>query len=628
MSGKYLRTRLSVLGRTTVAASAGGIGLAPEDFPRPQRYCSGVKSLQAQIDAVPAGGALELPPGLLELDGPLVLRQSIALSGSGTTLQLSTGRDAVLRLQGAGPFWLRGLRIVYAGAGPARGVWIESGEAHLEECHISGACWVDDRGLGCGIHFSGEARGSVVFCEIFANDVGIVLDHQCNAQLESNRCYENRLHGMQLQGYARVKASQNECRDNGETGVWVTGNASAEFDGNRCHSNGTHGFLLGSHSQSRLQGNEASRNGHHGVSVEQTAGANLDAQVCEENGLCGIDLGGECKVQAHGNFCTENTWHGIQVRDRAWPVLQANRCRNNGHSGLAYYGEAGGCARDGWLEENTEYAVQVSDRAAPLLRANRCSRNGLSGLAYFGDASGLAQQNHATGHAYHGLQTSDSAQPLLEGNRCSQNSLFGFACFGVSKPILRGNEALQNGQGGYYVGDQAEPQLWDNQATENGACGMQIVGRSGGYFVDNHLSANGNYGLQIGPDASPWLGANTSQGHAVSDVHCLSTQAILLEKARSSGKRLEQGHRLQLVDGEGQSLDIVLPFEPKPPERLVLEALAKHGKLSESELSKIAKTRRISGLLEALQEKLNRAGLPYLENQGQGSEGTIYAFRR
>ena len=75
-------------------------------------------------------------------------------------------------------------------------------------------------------------------------------------------------------------------------------------------------------------------------------------------------------------------------------------------------------------------------------------------------------------------------------------------------------------------------------------------------------------------------------------------------------------------------MDVVLPFEPKPAEKQVLEALAHHSKLSEAELSKVAGTRRIAGLLESLQEKLSRAGLVLLQNQGQGSEGAIYAFVR
>ena len=102
--------------------------------------------LQSQIDALADGETLELPPGQLELSAPLLLRRPLRLHGSASTLLLRQGREAVVRVQGAGPFYLKGLRLIYLGEGPARGVWVESGELHAEDCQISGASWVDDRG--------------------------------------------------------------------------------------------------------------------------------------------------------------------------------------------------------------------------------------------------------------------------------------------------------------------------------------------------------------------------------------------------------------------------------------------------------------------------------------------------
>lgn len=62
------------------------------------------------------------------------------------------------------------------------------------------------------------------------------------------------------------------------------------------------------------------------------------------------------------------------------------------------------------------------------------------------------------------------------------------------------------------------------------------------------------------------------------------------------------------------------------PERQVLEALARHGRMSEAELGRALGTRRIGGLMEILLEKL--AGWPGLVPEGEGPEGRIYAFHR
>lgn len=583
-------------------------------------------SLQAEIDAAEPGATLNLAPGLHELGAPLVLRQAVTLRGRGATLRLSSGRDAVVRCIGAGPFRLVDLKIEYAGEGPARGIWIEAGEAHLEGCSVRGALWSDSRDLGCGIHFSNESHGSVTFCELFDNDVGVLLDHSSQTRLESNRCHDNRRHGLRATAHARLRAAQNECRDNGECGCWVDGQARAEFEGNRCHGNGTHGVLLGGSSHTRAGGNELNHNAHHGLSVEESAWAELQGQVCEENSLCGLDLAGSSRVGAADNYCTLNGWHGIQVRDSAWPSLSGNRCRQNGHSGLAYYGRGGGTARDGWLEENSEYAIQVSDEGAPSLQGNRCARNGLSGLAYFGSSAGMARANQCREHAYHGLQVSDSAAPLMEENLAQENGLFGFACFGSSRPLLRHNEARGNSAGGFHVGDEAEPALTQNRALDNKGPGIQLAGQAHVLLSDNALSGNHPCGLQVGPDAGGWLGAHVSSGH-LTEIHNLGTRLIMLEQQRVAGKRVPAGHGISVQDANGQALTLTLSFEPKESEKLVLEALARHGKLSEGELGKVARTRRVSGLMETLMEKLSRGGSSWIEIQGQGSDGVIYAFR-
>ena len=70
-----------------------------------------------------------------------------------------------------------------------------------------------------------------------------------------------------------------------------------------------------------------------------------------------------------------------------------------------------------------------------------------------------------------------------------------------------------------------------------------------------------------------------------------------------------------------------MAFELKPAERKILETVARYGKSSEAQLSKVAQTRRISGLVESLIEKLTRSNLDILFREGEGPEGAVYAFR-
>lgn len=84
---------------------------------------------------------------------------------------------------------------------------------------------------------------------------------------------------------------------------------------------------------------------------------------------------------------------------------------------------------------------------------------------------------------------------------------------------------------------------------------------------------------------------------------------------------------LEVQTPSGALVRVTVPLSGlSQPERQVLEALARHGRMSEAELGRALGTRRIGGLMEILLEKL--AGWPGLVPEGEGPEGRIYAFHR
>ncbi|UCC64856.1 MAG: hypothetical protein JSV36_07385, partial [Anaerolineae bacterium] len=82
---------------------------------------------------------------------------------------------------------------------------------------------------------------------------------------------------------------------------------------------------------------------------------------------------------------------------------------------------------------------------------------------------------------------------------------------------------------------------------------------------------------------------------------------------------------LTLPDGRVTSLD--LPFTLSPREIRLLQALARMGEASETELKRALGTRRIAGPLASLRDRLAAAGLDYIEDKGIGPEGNVYRFR-
>lgn len=89
----------------------------------------------------------------------------------------------------------------------------------------------------------------------------------------------------------------------------------------------------------------------------------------------------------------------------------------------------------------------------------------------------------------------------------------------------------------------------------------------------------------------------------------------------------QRGVLLKLRDG--RVIDLELPFTADTREARILQALAWHGEASEAELKKAVGTRRVSGLLAALRDRLAAAGpeYEYIEHVGTGASGASYRFR-
>ena len=61
-------------------------------------------------------------------------------------------------------------------------------------------------------------------------------------------------------------------------------------------------------------------------------------------------------------------------------------------------------------------------------------------------------------------------------------------------------------------------------------------------------------------------------------------------------------------------------------ERPILESLARHGRLTETQLKSLTGSRRVAGTVEKLMERLQKAGFSYLSQAGDGPEGRIYVL--
>jgi hypothetical protein len=131
---------------------------------------------------------------------------------------------------------------------------------------------------------------------------------------------------------------------------------------------------------------------------------------------------------------------------------------------------------------------------------------------------------------------------------------------------------------------------------------------------------------QLGPlltlDGVPMLGL-TADGFSV----FLNPKPVEDLPAAPAAKKVRPETVIEVERTNGDMIAFQVPL-PKldAVERPILEGLARHGRLTESQLKKITNTKRVAGAVEKLMEKLHKAGFPHLAQAGEGEEGRIYVL--
>ncbi|MEW6282205.1 MAG: hypothetical protein AB1758_26605, partial [Candidatus Eremiobacterota bacterium] len=122
----------------------------------------------------------------------------------------------------------------------------------------------------------------------------------------------------------------------------------------------------------------------------------------------------------------------------------------------------------------------------------------------------------------------------------------------------------------------------------------------------------------------------TRDGYAALSVS-LDGHSLFLNQEALGRAFLEEAEpvgpeRLEVETLSGQTLRLTVPSRLTAPERAVLEALARYGTLSEVDLARTLKTRRVGGLVETLLDKLHQAGVDAFRQIGEGPDGRIYSL--
>ena len=403
-------------------------------------------SLEAAVDAVPAGTTIILEPGTYRLDESLEIRQAVRLVGAGmeeTRIVCEAGAY-VVRFSGDGPFAAEDITFRHEAEAEANVVVVADGHIDFVRCRFTGAVWTEGTAGRAGLRLEGSTTGAVRECMAVENNGhGIRVVDRAQPTLERNVCTDNRYNGIVYRDSAAGVAVENECFRNGLHGIDVYDQAQPTLEGNVCNDNEESGITYFGEAGGLACENECSGNGLHGISLQDHAEPTLEQNVCTDNQEGGIVYFEDAAGVARRNECSRNRRNGIAVEGQARPALERNDCSGNGLNGIL-----------------------LKDQAQPTLEANVCAGNEQDGIMYADSAGGVAGQNKCPANGLHGIEVQDQARPTLEANVCSGNAQAGIGYSASAGGVARQNECLKN-RWGIYVAQTANPELVDNDCHDN-----------------------------------------------------------------------------------------------------------------------------------------------------------------
>ena len=401
-----LRTMRCLAGMI-VALSLLAVAALGGDDPECTVHVQPGESIQAAIDAAPAGAVICVGEGEWQED--LVIRKAITLKGAGagqTTIH-GTGEamDVVavfgVGSQGAGTAHVRVEALSVAGAMGRAGISIEaeiqavasncdvrenhagillmgSSDAKIEHCTVTSNSE--------GINGFDSARATIASCAVSGNtNGGVAFAFSAEATISDSSFSENGAFGLYLSGSAQASVSSTAIADNGSNGLRLKGasqatfancdvtnngydyaekgrhdtqaigldeEAQASFTGCTISGNVTDGINVAGNAQAEITESTISGNGRVGVFLWDTARATLDDCIISDHPSAGIDAREETSVEIRGCTISDN-FEGVYLWEPRTPSssearFDGARCRGSAPQGRTVRSMGSpGTSRDG-----------------------------------------------------------------------------------------------------------------------------------------------------------------------------------------------------------------------------------------------------------------------------------------
>jgi parallel beta-helix repeat protein len=540
------------------------------------------------------------------LDEPLTLQKALSLSGEGEAVAYNTER-ATLHLTGEGPYCFRGLHFQHHYQQAVTLIQVTDALVIFQNCTFSGACGGEEENLAAAVDIRGQSRVYFEGCQFHHNDRHIVATGRANVSLRNCTMQEARADGLSLSGHVVFSAVELEIANSGWSGVTIDDSAHLQLSDSQLVENGCHG--LEALAMTCYQGarNLFGDNGQNGVTATGSCRLLSDSDQFLSNGFCGLDLGEESSASVRWGHAAQNKSHGIQGRNSSrLDLADSMTCENQG-SGVALFEKASLNGEDLQSEQNRLTGFQATGDARVTLSRTSIGHNGACGAAVYQKGRLNIERSRICDCTGYGVQLSDDCHSLIRDCEITENSRGGILMTGRASGLLEVATLAHNGRDGVAVRGEARLTATENRLHDNGRDGIYVESTGRCALLGNRSEKNLRHGIYLAIGSTPLLADNRCEDNDEKSV-CRQEDEV--------------NPMLDLESGEFE-----LPFQPEGVERTMLDALARHGRLSELALGKVANTRRVGGAMENLIDRLNRAGTPIIQRDGQGPEGVVYALK-
>lgn len=562
----------------------------------------------------------------LSIEEPELRCRPLTLEGQGA-LVLFSGHRAGIQLNGYGPFRFRGLTFRHLDeVGPTLFL-CQDASVVFEDCTFEGAYGGSEEALASAVVLRGRTRAVFERCRFLTNDLHISAGQESHCLINRSYFHNARADGLRTEGQAELVLRHSKVNSSGWSGVSCAEASHLSLEECVLSENGCHGVELLGESRYHGRQNILSTNGYNGIlaSGKSTLQSRCDQTI--ENLLCGIDLAGESVSTLLAFFALNNKVHGAQMRETARAVIRDGQLDENGRSGLALFGDSHLHAEAIGCRANAYGGIQCTGSARLSLDRVNVGGNLVAGIAMFNRSRVIAERSRVRESRGHGVQLADESYGFLRDCEVIENLRSGVVFGGHACGTVESNTIAHNKSSGLVTSDQSKVTAFENLIRSNEQDGALILSRAACQMLENMIESNGRYGLYAGPGARPLMSDNLCEENLTEQVFLETSLGRSANRSATkqgeSSSEVPAGVTLATESGD----ELHLPFQPKKLERTILLALAKHGRLSEAALSKVAATRRVGGAVENLIDRLNKAGMPLIRHDGDGPEGNIYAFK-